>query len=69
MHSGDKASPLIYFTFLVGEHCSHMMINRTLEHVHHYVLVMHHNYLIINMCIIITSVREERANLSAVVYL
>ena len=35
MHSGDKASPLVYFTLLVGKHCSHMMINRTLEHVHH----------------------------------
>ena len=30
MHSGDKASPIVYFTLLVGEHCSHMMINRTL---------------------------------------
>ena len=35
MHSGDKASPIVYFTLLVGEHCSHMMINRTFEHVHH----------------------------------
>ena len=25
---------------LVGEHCSHMMINRTLEHKHHNVLMI-----------------------------
>ena len=29
MHSGDKASAIVYFTLLVGEHCSDMMINRT----------------------------------------
>ena len=40
MHSGDKASPIVYFTLLVGEHCSHMMINRTLEHAHHNVLMI-----------------------------
>ena len=40
MHSGDKASPIVHFTLLVGEHCSHMMINRTLEHVHHNVLMI-----------------------------
>ena len=40
MHSGDKASPIVYFTLLVGEHCSHMKINRTLEHVHHHALMI-----------------------------
>ena len=40
MHSGDKASLIVYFTILVGEHCSHMVINRTLEHVHHNVLMI-----------------------------
>ena len=39
MHSGDKDSPIVYFTLLVGEYCSHMMIKRTLEHVHHNVLM------------------------------
>ena len=39
MHSGDKASPIVYFTLLVGEYCSHMMIKRTLEHVHHNVKI------------------------------
>ena len=34
MDSGDKASPIVYFTLLVGEHCSHMMIKRTLEHMY-----------------------------------
>ena len=31
---------IAYFTLLVGEQCSHMMINRTLEHKHHNVLMM-----------------------------
>ena len=26
---------IAYFTLLVGEHCSYMMINRTLEHKYH----------------------------------
>ena len=31
---------IAYFTLLlVGEHCSHMRINRTLEHKHHDVFV------------------------------
>ena len=47
MHSGDKASPIVYFTLLVGEHCGHMMINRTLEHVHHNVLI-NSSLLIVN---------------------
>ena len=47
MHSGDKASPIVYFTLLGGEHCSHMMINRTLEHVHHNVLMIS-SLLIVN---------------------
>ena len=46
MHSVDKASPIVYFTLLVGEHCSHMMINRTLEHVHHNVIIS--SLLIVN---------------------
>ena len=47
MHSGGTASPIVYFTLLVGEHCSHMMINRTLEHVHHKVLMIF-SLLIVN---------------------
>ena len=47
MHSVDKASPIVSFTILVGEHCSHMMINRTLEHVHHNVLIIS-SLLIVN---------------------
>ena len=47
MHSGDKASPIVYFTLLVGEHCSHMMLNRTLEQVHHNVLMIS-SLLIVN---------------------
>ena len=35
------------FTLLVGEHCSHMMINRTLEHTHHDVLMIS-SLLIVN---------------------
>ena len=31
---------IAYFTLLVGEQCSHMMINRTLEHKHHNVLMI-----------------------------
>ena len=31
---------IAYFTLLVGEHCSHMIINRTLEHKHHNVLII-----------------------------
>ena len=47
MHSGDKASPIVYFTLLVGEHCSHVMINRALEHVYHDVLMIS-SLLIVN---------------------
>ena len=47
MHSGDKALLIVYFTLLVGEHCSHMMINRKLEHVHHNVLMIS-SFLIVN---------------------
>ena len=54
MHSGDKASPIVYFTLLVGEHCSHMMINRTFEHVHHNVLMIF-SLLIVNAVYILTS--------------
>ena len=38
---------IAYFTLLVGEHCSHMMINRTLEHKHHNVLMIS-SLLIVN---------------------
>ena len=38
---------IAYFTLLVGEHCSHMMINRTLEHEHHTVLMIS-SLLIVN---------------------
>ena len=31
---------ITYFTLLAGEHCRHMMINRTLEHNHHDVLMI-----------------------------
>ena len=47
MHSGDKASPIVYFTLLVGEYCSHMMIKRKLQHVHHNVLMIS-SLLIVN---------------------
>ena len=47
MHSCDKASPIVYFTLLVGEQCSHMMINRKLEHVHHNILMVS-SLLIVN---------------------
>ena len=40
MHSGDKASPIVYFTLLVGEQCSHMMINRTMENERHNVFMI-----------------------------
>ena len=40
-HSSRKKELLIaYFTLLVGEHCSHMMENRRLEHKHHTVLMI-----------------------------
>ena len=38
---------IAYFTLLVGEHCSHMMINRTLENKRHYVLMVS-SLLIVN---------------------
>ena len=39
---------IAYFTLLVvGEHCNHMMINRTLEHKHHNVLMIS-SMLIVN---------------------
>ena len=38
---------IAYFTLLVGEHCSHMMINKTLEHKHHNILLMS-SLLIVN---------------------
>ena len=47
MHSSDKASPIVYFTLLVGEYCSHMMIKRTLEHAHHSVSMIS-SLLIVN---------------------
>ena len=31
---------IAYFTLLVGEHCSHMMLNRTLKHKHHNVFMI-----------------------------
>ena len=31
---------IAYFTLLVGAHCSHVMINTTLEHKHHNVLMI-----------------------------
>ena len=31
---------IAYFTLLMGKHNSHMMINRTLEHKHHNVLMI-----------------------------
>ena len=40
-NSSRKEELLIaYFTLLVGEHCSHMMKNRRLEHKHHKVLMI-----------------------------
>ena len=47
MHSSDQALPIVYFTLLVGDNCSHMMINRILEHVHHNVLMIS-SLLIVN---------------------
>ena len=38
---------IAYFTLLVGEHCNHVMINRTLEHKHH-ILLMISSLLIVN---------------------
>ena len=38
---------IAYFSLLVGEHCSHMMINRTFEHKHHNVLMIS-SLLIVN---------------------
>ena len=38
---------IAYFTLLVGEHRSHMMINRTLEHKPHNVLMIS-SLLIVN---------------------
>ena len=38
---------IAYFTLLVGEHCSRMMINMTLEHKHHDVLMIS-SLLIVN---------------------
>ena len=38
---------IAYFTLLAGEHCSHMMINRTLENTHHNVLIIS-SMLIVN---------------------
>ena len=55
MHSGDKASPIFYFTLLVGEHSSHEMINRTLEHVHHTRNVLMISSLLIVIAYILTS--------------
>ena len=31
---------IAYFTLLVGEHCSHMMINRAFEHKYHNALMI-----------------------------
>ena len=38
---------IAYFTLLVGEHCSKMMINRTFGHKHHNVLMIS-SLLIVN---------------------
>ena len=57
MHSGDKASPILYFTLLVGEHSSHMMINRTLEHVHRT-----RNVLMISSLLIVIALYPNVAN-------
>ena len=38
---------IAYFTPLVGEHCTHLIINRTLEHKHHNVLMIS-SLLIVN---------------------
>ena len=49
-NSSRKEELLIfaYFTLLVGEHCSHMMKNRRLEHKHQKVLMIS-SLLIINV--------------------
>ena len=47
---------IAYFTLLVREHCSHMMINRPLEHKHHNVLMI--SSLLIVLCLI--SLRRSR---------
>ena len=46
----DKKNCLMiaYFALLVGVHCSHMMINRTLEH-------KHHNLLMISLLLIVNA--------------
>ena len=31
---------IAYFTLLVGEHCTHLITNRTLEHKHYNVLMI-----------------------------
>ena len=38
---------MVYFTLLVGEHCTHLIINRTLEHKHRNVLMIS-SLLIVN---------------------
>ena len=42
---------IAYFTLLVGEHCSHKIINRTLEHKHHNALMIY-SLLIVLKCLI-----------------
>ena len=38
---------IAYFTLLVGEYCTYLIINRTLEHKHHSVLMIY-SLLIVN---------------------
>ena len=48
-NSSRKEELLIaYFTLLVGEHCSHSMKNRRLEHKHHKLLMIS-SLLIVNV--------------------
>ena len=46
-YSRTEELMIAYFTLLVGEHCSHMMINRTLDHKHPNVLMVS-SLLIVN---------------------
>ena len=55
---------IAYFTLLVGEHCSHMMINRTLEHKHHNVLMISSLFIVL-MPYILTSLWGSHTFLKA----
>ena len=46
---------IAYLTLLVGEHCSHMMINRTWEH-------KHYNVLMISLLLIVNALYPNDAN-------